>query len=57
MDSIDNITMQPDPAVEMLRASLQQSTELAEQLIKLNVENIIDLSQLEYMGTVIDTFA
>ena len=56
MDGIENITSQPNVAAEILRSTLQQSQELAEQLIKVNVENLIDLGQLEYMGTVIDTF-
>lgn len=57
MDEHISISVNSDIAARMLQSTLEQSTQLAEELIKMNMENIIEISQLEYMGNRIDTYA
>lgn len=57
MESISAASAGTNMVNVMLKQSLDQSTQLAEKLIKLNAENIINLNQLEYIGNVIDTYA
>ena len=56
MNNVSNISQDTDILVQLLKSSFSQSTEMAEKLIKMNVENIIDINQLENMGNIIDTY-
>lgn len=57
MNEITGAEINSSITMDVLKSSLDQSTKLAEELIKMNTENVIDINQLEYMGTVVDLYA
>lgn len=54
--NISALSQNSDIAIKLLKNTLSQSTELAENLIKINIENAIDINQMENLGNVIDTY-
>ncbi len=56
MDNVSNISQDPDILMQLLKSSFSQSTEMAEKLIKMNVQSLIDINQMENMGNIIDTY-
>ncbi len=56
MNNVSNISQDADILMQLLKSSFTQSTEMAEKLIKLNVQNLIDINQMENMGNIIDTY-
>ncbi len=56
MNNVSNISQDADILMQLLKSSFSQSTEMAEKLIKMNVQNLIDINQMENMGNIIDTY-
>ncbi len=56
MNNVSNISQDADILMQLLKSSFTQSTEMAEKLIKMNVQNLIDINQMENMGNIIDTY-
>ena len=56
MNPISTISQNTDIVMKLLKSSLDQSNEMIEKLIKVNVQNIIDINQMENMGNIIDTY-
>ncbi len=56
MNNVSSISQDTDILMELLKSSFTQSTEMAEKLIKMNVQNLIDINQMENMGNIIDTY-
>ena len=57
MSNVPDIAQSTDALMNLLKASVSQSTEMAEKLIKINVQNTVNINQLEGMGNIIDTYA
>ena len=56
MNNVSNISQDADILMQLLKSSFTQSTEMAEKLIKMNVQNLIDINQMENMGNIIDIY-
>ncbi len=56
MNNVSNISQDTDVLIQLLKSSFSQSTEMAEKLIKMNVQNLIDINQMENMGNIIDIY-
>ena len=56
MNNVSNISQDADILMQLLKSSFSQSTEMAEKLIKMNVQSLIDINQMENMGNIIDTY-
>jgi len=41
---------------QILNASMNQSTDMTEKLLKVNIQQQVDISQLETMGNTIDLY-
>ncbi|WP_455382872.1 hypothetical protein [Salinispira pacifica] len=52
-----NISRSVQDLTNVLLAATQQSTGLAEKLVKINAQNTINENQLETMGNLVDTYA
>ncbi len=53
MNNVSSISQDADVLIQLLKSSFTQATEMAEKLIKMNVQNLIDITQ---MGNIIDTY-
>lgn len=42
--------------MKLLKDSFAQSTDLANKLLKMNIQNTIDINQMSNMGNIIDTY-
>jgi hypothetical protein len=56
MNNVSSISQDTDILMELLKSSFTQSTEMVEKLIKMNVQNLIDINQMENMGNIIDIY-
>jgi hypothetical protein len=54
---ISNISQGVEQLTNILLLSVEQSTQLTDKLIKVNVEQKIQGVKAEHIGTVIDTYA
>ena len=54
---ISNISQSVEQLTNILLLSVEQSTQLTEKLIKVNVEQKIRDVNAEHIGTIIDTYA
>ena len=53
----DIISQSAQAMSEVLKMAANQSTELAEKLIKINVQDTINILKDEMVGNVVDTYA
>ncbi len=51
---VDTISQSTQAMAEVLKMAVEQSTDLAEQLIRMNAENTIDTVKDEMIGQAID---
>jgi hypothetical protein len=57
MEGINNSVQNPYALLELtLKQAQNQGTELAEKLMKLNAAQQVDVSQLSYMGNLVDMY-
>jgi len=57
MDGITNNVQNPNALLELtLKQAQDQGTDLAEKLVKLGAAQQIDMSQLSYMGNLVDMY-
>ena len=53
---IETLSIQIALLDKLLQSSIEQSTEMVEKLIKVNVQNKLAIKDLEYMGQIIDMY-